>query len=331
MKSIYFLINNDQNHENIIHSGSGASEFLFYLTAKKLSEFLNVIIINRFSSIPVKIDNIQYLFLPDNKNINIYDSVIIVQRNFDTLIYLHKTNQSNRYILWCHDYIEDTNHLFGDYTVSFINQYFHQNNIHIIAVSNFHKENIASKMPDIKIFPIYNALFSEYFKRDEKISYDKDSIIFASSWSKGIDNILMIGKKYYSKNNNFKLKLIKPVYCEWIPYLSNYPFIEIIGTIKDKNEYCRLLQQNLCLLSTSFPETFGCVFTESLHLGVPVIGDKNTKCGFHEIIPEDHMCNFNDIDEVIKKIEEFREHRPTVILNEKFKDYMVINEWLNIL
>lgn len=66
-----------------------------------------------------------------------------------------------------------------------------------------------------------------------------------------------------------------------------------------------MLQQNLCVLTTSFPETFGCVFAEALHLGVPVIGDLSVKCGFHEIIQKEHMCNFNNENEVVQKIEEF--------------------------
>ena len=66
MKDIYFIANIGNNHQNIINSGSGASEFLFYLTAKKLSKYFNITIINRYSHEPMKIDNIQYLFCIQN-------------------------------------------------------------------------------------------------------------------------------------------------------------------------------------------------------------------------------------------------------------------------
>lgn len=62
MKPIYFLINKDNNHESIVNSGSGASEVIFYLTAKQISEVYNVTIINRSSKNSVKINNIQYIF-----------------------------------------------------------------------------------------------------------------------------------------------------------------------------------------------------------------------------------------------------------------------------
>ena len=335
MKNIYFIANNGGNHQSIVHSGSGASEFLFYSTAKKLSEYFNVTVINRDSHESKKIDNVQYLFLPNNQNPqieNINDSIVIVQRHFGMLVDLHKINPSNRYILWSHDYFHNNIGSFGNnYSCCDINKYFFENNIDVVSVSNFHKNNIQNLMPNIKIYPIYNALFKDFYKKDENIKYDKNSIVFASSWSKGIDKILKIGQSYYAKNKDFKLILIKPSYCSWEPDLHNYSFIEIRGNIKNKTEYCELLQQNLCVLSTSFPETFGCCFAEALFLGVPVIGDNSIESGFQEIIQQDHMCNFNNVDEVIQKIEEFRENRPIVQLNEKFLDQAVIQEWIHLL
>ena len=68
-----------------------------------------------------------------------------------------------------------------------------------------------------------------------------------------------------------------------------------------------------------------------MHLGVPVIGDNSVKAGFHEIIPYEHMCNYNNYEEVIKKIEEFRKNRPNVKLDKKFYDEIIIEEWIKIL
>ena len=82
----------------------------------------------------------------------------------------------------------------------------------------------------------------------------------------------------------------------------------MIGTIKNKIEYCELLQKSLCVLTTSYPETFGCVFAEALHLGVPVIGDNSVKAGFQEIIKPEYLCNFNDHKKVINIIDTIREN-----------------------
>jgi hypothetical protein len=67
MPKIYFIINQHKNHQSIINGGGGASEFLFYLTIKSLSEHFNIVVYNRDS--PCKIDNIEYRFLPNNINI----------------------------------------------------------------------------------------------------------------------------------------------------------------------------------------------------------------------------------------------------------------------
>ena len=84
-------------------------------------------------------------------------------------------------------------------------------------------------------------------------------------------------------------------------------------------------------MGTTFPETFGCVFAEALHLGVPVLGNINSKNGYHEILKKEYLCNFNNIPEVIKKIEEFREKRPIVKLDEKFYIKETIKNWLKLL
>lgn len=331
MQTIYFIINQCKNHQSIIDDGSGASEFLFYLTIKSLSRHFNIVVYNRDS--PCKIDDIEYRFLPDNMNLDIdNNSVVIVQRHFSILIDLHKANPSNKYILWSHDYLHSKfNNLSGNYNPSEINNYFSKYNIQIVSVSHFHKINILSRLPNVNVTPIYNALFPEYFIKDSNINYDKNTIIFASNWATGLDKVLNIGKHYYDRNKEFKLILIKPGYCELDPNLSEYPFIEKYGCIKNKNEYCKLLQSCLCVFSTSIPETFGCVFAEALHLGVPVIGDNSVKAGFHEIIPKEFICNFNDPTEVIDKIENLRTNRPNVTLDNKFYDESVINEWVKLL
>lgn len=333
MKNIYFIINNNGNHQNIINSGSGASEFLFYLTAYKLSSYCNITIFNR--DIPTTLDSIEYKYLPNNLNPsieNINNSVIIVQRHFTILIDLHKSNPSNKYILWSHDFLENNfTHLAGNYSPLEINDYFYKNNITIVSVSNFHKNNIQSILPDVNIVCIYNALFSEHFLKNENIVSNKNNIIFASNWGKGIDRVLNIGTEYSKINPNFKLLLLKPSYCEWEPDLNKFPFVQMIGSVKNKNEYCEILQGCLCVLTTSYPETFGCVFAEALHLGVPVIGDTSIGAGFHEIISSEYMCNFNNMIEVINIINNLQINRPNITLDSKFYIDSIILEWIKLM
>ncbi len=332
MKTIYFIINQRNNHETIIKKGSGASEVLFYLTAKSLSKHFNIIIYNQDS--PCTLDDIEYRYLSDNMNPcieNIQNSFVVVQRHFNMVIDLHKINPSNKYILWSHDYLNKSfDHLSGNYNPSYINDYFSNNNIQIVSVSHFHKRNIISHFPNVIVHPIYNALFPEYFIKHDDIHPDKNKIIFASNWAKGLKNVLNIGKQYYKINKNFKLILMKPKYCTMDPDFKEYPFIEKIGCIENKDEYCKLLKSCLCVLSTSYPETFGCVFAEALHLGVPVIGDNSVQSGFHEIIPHQFMCNFNNHNDVIRMIEKIRMSEHNVSLDSKFYSESVLNEWVKI-
>lgn len=330
MKNICFIINNDLNHRNVLENGCGASEYLFYTTAKSLSTRFKVTIYNRSS--PATLDSVRYELLPDNMNPhieNICNSVVIVQRQFDIAMDLHKLNPTNQYIVWCHDYLgtELRGNLGGCYSTSQVCDYFNKHHLGVVCVSHFHKDNVIERLGNVCVTPIYNGLFPLHFQRDNSIVYNKNYIIFASNWAKGLERVLNIGTQYYKINPDFRLILIKPVYCDWEPELDKYPFIEKRGCIKDKAEYCRLLQGCLCVFGTSFLETFGCVFAEALHLGVPVLGDRSIKSGYHEIIGDEFLVDFRKPEEVIEIIKKLRSDRPHVALDNKFYEEAVITEW----
>jgi hypothetical protein len=318
MKEIYFVINNAMNHKIVLENGGGASEWLFYLTAYKLNT--NII----YTGTSNIIDNIKYINYHSINFNDINNSIIIIHRDFELLMKIHKQNSNNKYLLWSHDYIIPR-------TNNDINDYFKNNNISIIAGSEFHKKNILSVFPDINVIFIYNALFPEYFPKNPQIEYNNNQILFASSWNKGLQNVLKIAKEYFKINNNFRLILLRPSYCVGKSIdIEEYPFIIIKGNIQNKRQYCELIQQSLCVISTNFAETFGCVFAEALHLGVPVLGNNSIKSGFHEFIPKDHLVNFDNIDQVIIKIEEFRKNRPIVKLDDAFYEKSILDNWYNL-
>jgi hypothetical protein len=341
MKTLYFIITKDKNHLSILNDGGGASELLFYTLAHNLSKDYKVIIYN-LEKEQLILDNIEYNYFNRNnldfiKNIN--NSVFIIQRHFDIAIDLHKINSKNKYILWSHDYLEYSfSNLSGNYSQDYINAYYSKNAISIVAVSNFHKNNVMSKFPNTSIYVIYNALFPElYVKHDlTNIDFNDNHIMFASSWSKGLHNVINIACEYYKVNSSFKLLLLKPSYDTRDYDFSNYPFINVLGNIKNKKEYCKLLQSCLCVLTTSYQETFGCVFAEALHLGVPIIGDNSIKSGFQEIISEENLCNFRDSQEVIKKINTLKELRQNhnyklnITLDSKFYSEQIIEQWKKV-
>ena len=54
-------------------------------------------------------------------------------------------------------------------------------------------------------------------------------------------------------------------------------------------------------------------------------------CGFHETIDNKYLCDYNNVDAVIEKINELVNNRPKVNLDDKFYDSSVIEEWTNLL
>lgn len=339
-KTINMFINNGSNHINITQNGSGASEFLFFITALKLSNYFIVNIY--YSNCSKKIDNINYI----NFNFNnldeikhIKNSIIIIQRFFYLAVDFHKINNTNRYFVWSHDYVQDIQfvHLYNNYKIEEIKNYFNENNITVIGVSKFHKDNLKNVLNiknDKNLLYIYNSLFDEYFIKNTNIHYDKNKILFASALTKGLNKIIQICEKYYKINNNFRLILLTPKYNEKFIKnfnLDKYNFIEFKGVIKDKKEYSKIVQESLCVITASFHETFGCVYSEALHLGTPVIGDISLNSAIPEIVNKEYLCDFNNIDSVIELIENIKKNRKNVYLKDCFYEKETIKKWFDML
>jgi glycosyltransferase involved in cell wall biosynthesis len=184
-----------------------------------------------------------------------------------------------------------------------------------------------SFLPDVEIKVIYNALFPEYVPK--QLTVKQNEITFASNWYKGLERVLNIVKEL-NKTHAIKLNLLKPNYCNWDRDFSNeYPFVNVIGNVKDKVVYSRIIARSICILTTSYPETFGCVFAESLHIGTPVIADKSVDAGFHEFINDNYKVDFNNLDQVLKKILEIKDD--IVRLPDEFYEKQIIEQWKNLI
>ena len=312
------IYNKIWNHRSIINSGQGASEFQFYMLAFNLSKNNNVSI---FSNHPEeKIDNIEYRKYEDvfNKNKVKLDSIVIINRFYNLVL---KIPNFKKVIIWAHDW--------NPYLTIKENKYEilkKLKKVEIVCVSKTHQEHIKTILnfnKNVKF--IYNSLYPEYFEKNKGIEYNKNKFIFASSFAKGLKFILKIFDKYYEKNKEIELILIKPSYCK--NDYNQRSYITYLDNIKCKKELSKLLQTCLCLIGSRFRETFGCIFAEAYHLGVPVIGDNSLPSAVKEIINNDHICNFNNPLEVIQKIEEFRENRPIVSLDKIFYQDNIINQW----
>jgi hypothetical protein len=293
MSKLYFLCENDLDHHKIQKYGYGASEFQFYMLAKKLADKnINITIFNQ-SSINSKLDNIEYRLYDDLlNNINIdTNAIVIVSRNFKILKLLLKIFKENKIILWSQDYIEKYNTYFANIDDFLI---VNEKSIKIIAVSNFHKENLSKYINPQNIIVMYNILYPEIYKKCCNISINKYNIVFASAWSKGLDIIIALFDRLNVNYPQFKLVVLRPNYnkCE-CPYR---PYIQLLDTIDNKIEYCKILQSSLCTITSKFPETFGCVFAESYFLNTPVIATNKIN-GLHEFIDNQHVCDLDNYQE----------------------------------
>ena len=330
---VIFIINQDSNHQTVISRGGGASEWLFFLTAYKLSQIEGneIIIYNKVQTEQI-LDGIQYKYYENNQMIKtIQNETVIMQRELLALKKIHEINPNNKYFCWCHDHYKSNYET--EHNPVIINEYFGKHNIQVICISQFQKRVYKSKLPNVTIHIIYNALFKEFYPKSSDITYDKNVMLFASNWDKRLDIVLRGCRAYHNKNPKFRLYLLKPIYvaANGDDWKRRFPFIELKGCITDKNEYSKLIQGCLGVFGTHFPETFGCVFAEALHLGVPVIGDNSISTGYSEFVPDNLLCNFNNPNQIANKIEEIYNNRPNVKLGDQFYDDQVIQEWMKLL
>ena len=61
----------------------------------------------------------------------------------------------------------------------------------------------------------------------------------------------------------------------------------------NKEQYTKIIKESLVVLTTTFQETYGCVFAESYYLGTPVIADYRSG-GVKEIIDNNYIVNFDN-------------------------------------
>jgi len=316
---LYLIYNNNLDHYKVLEKGYGASEFQFYILAKKLSVYFDITIFNQ-SGIN-KLDNIQYRPYSDlMNNINIdTNAKIIVMRDFKIIENIITFYPSNNIIIWSHDHMCNDNHLINTNSLKIINEH----NIKVVSVSNFHKNNLNNYVNNITT--IYNNLYSDIYIKQHNI-INKDNIIFASAWAKGLGTIISLFDRLHQNHPHFKLLLLRPNYNTCSPPVRSY--IQLLDTIDDKKEYCSIIQSSLCTLTTEFPETFGCVFAESYYLNTPVIATNNIN-GLHEFINNDHICNLHDYDSFERLVLQFYTNRPFVELSSQFIDNL--QPWIDFL
>ena len=231
MKKIIFYDNistmHNLNHKNILVEGIGASEYQFYNLIKHISEKFITICFN-ITNNNYYLDNVIYI---SNKHFIDYDidekDIIIFHRcyPYDKSI-INKFKYNLKYI-WCHDSFNRgtlTGYIFDDVpNIDILNNFIineNNKNTYLIFPSNYAKSICINyfidnhlEINDNKCIIIYNILYEEEFKSiNITTSIDKNLIVYASAWFKGIGIIINLFESLYNKNNNLKLALLTPGY-----------------------------------------------------------------------------------------------------------------------
>lgn len=351
---IFIDITSNLNHTNILNKAIGASEYQCYNLIKQLSNSYNIICYNHNHTDNI-IDNIQYKHFNEIQHDNIdINTTIILQRFIpDINKDLYNKIKNNKIFVWIHDVYCDGPITFNynkevPTDISLIhNEIYHNKNINFICVSEhcksillnyFSKNNIFIETNRVNV--IYNILYNEEFNnvKDIDLIVNKKYITYASAWQKGIEQIIKIFDELLKVDNEFILVLLNPGYdwnnfkCYADTLKEKYGNNIIIHGPINKNEYAKIIKESLLVLSSTFNETFGCVFAESYYLGTPVIADYRSGA-VKEIIDNTCIVNYDNKQETIEKILYIKQNRENinVQLDDKFMVEPNINLWKQLL
>ncbi len=333
-------------YNDIADKPIGGSEYQFYNLIFNIAKYTKIICYNKISN-NCESNNIEYKNYDNlsNNSINSND-IIVIQRLFPDIEMLNIFKKNKIYI-WLHDY--DFKSVFFQFQKNknhedncALLEYIANNNIHFIFNSEFTKKyfNVNFSLNKMNINDdrqniIYNILYTNIFCKNN-YAIEEKTLVYASAWNKGIKQIVEIFEYILLKDSSFKLILMSPGYeyenyKHYVVYLKNKfkNNIIIYGPLK-KNMYFEILQKSSCVLAPSFPETFGCVFSESYFAGTPVICDIKSGA-VKEIIGLKNVVNYNNKNDVYKKIIERITSNEKIELDKKFLLDCNLTMWKNLL
>jgi hypothetical protein len=349
---------NIPTHKDVKKNAIGASENQLFKLLNIVSEYKEVIIFNFNNNFSKKVDNIFYNNINDffDFELNEHDIIIIQRFMHHSPKFLNKLN-CNKVYVWMHDlpgiiqFIGENNSVesyqknpsyFKGYLSNFI---VNNKNINFIFPSNFSKKyfinfinDYGEYITDERLYIIHNILYETDFNdnRDKIVDINLNKIVFASSWFKNIRKIIEVFEYIHKKNKNYVLVFMEHGYDSKKEYENEMRTkfgnnVEILGPQK-KDKYAEIIKSSLCVLISTFPETFGCVFTESYYLGVPVLADYRSGA-VAEHLDKQFVLDYDNPEEVYNKLEWLCNERRNldIKLDSKFMLDYNIEKWKKLL
>jgi hypothetical protein len=344
-------------HKDAEMRAIGASENQIFNLFKNVSKYKEIIYFKTNVFQRQKIDNISYIKIDEFLNFEMQENdIIIIYRYMSHQPHFLDKIKNHRVYFWVHDIF-----LVVNFTASVdVNSYYHQNpdhfkgylssfitnnkNIHFVFPSHFSKCDLIEflsryneHVSENRLHVIHNILYENDFKNQKKVvAVDVNKIVFASSWLKNISSIIELFDFIHKQNKGYVLVFMEHGYERKMTYEIEMKErfgknVEILGP-QDKEKYAELIQSSLCVLISTFPETFGCVFTESCYFGTPVIADYRSGA-VADHLDKDYVMNFDNPEKVFDKLEWLRQNRNKldIKLDSKFMFDHNIKKWMKLL
>lgn len=361
-KLIFIDITSGHDHNYIKNRAIGASEYQLYCLLTNLSNYYEITCYNHKKDY-VMMDNIIYKsFATDLLNDTIEpNTIIIIQRMFPNINReIFKKIKHHKIFLWVHDlpskevltfnHDDTEKNIYKNdetYKNEILTTIYENKKINFIFVSNYVKElfinyfkNYGFELENNRLNTIYNILYEDEFIKikNTDIAVNKNYITYASAWQKGIEQIVTVFDDAKKIDPELKLVLLSPGY-DWNNFTDyantlkeKYKDDIIIHGPVNKEQYSKIIKESMVVLTTTFKETFGCVFAETYYLGTPVIMDHRSGA-VKEIIDHKYIVNFDNKKETTDKILYVKKNRDHihVHLDDKFMLEYNIQLWLKLL
>lgn len=312
--------------KSFLEDGLGGSEASTVRIAEKLGETRKVYVMqhNRLESTNTK--NVFYIPFDLSFLLEEWAAVIYIRNPAFCLAHAHILKQKGIPTwVWMHDLISNK-----ILPLSILLR-LQENHVGLIAVSNFHKQQILSVSQLDLFFPaglrverIYNPIDDEL--QQDQTEYDPNKLVFISASIKGLDYTLHTFNKIKEKYPQFELYVSHPNYNTYeYPY---FPGVTFLGTLKHA-ENMNLVRSALCLfhLNHIYPETFGLANAEANAVGTPVL--THPLGAVQEVISgDDQLVNTHDFKKVMATLLKWHKgDRPKVSMKEDFRLSTVIQSW----
>ena len=333
-------------HAVITNRAIGASEYQLYSLLNQLKNRITIRCYNH-QNYPNVIDSIQY----DSFNSLVCNKTdtVLIQRFYPINDIILAKIKHNKKLIWIHD-LPDMNIFLGNDVAK--ERYYRGNmelfkhqivlpilndpRIHFIANSN-HTYNLfmtfirnhAGVTSFARCHVIYNILYGDEFDTTPITKIPK-RLIYASAWQKGIETVIDVFRYILKHDSGYTLSLLSPGY-DWGNFKeyatelkSEFGDRIVIMGPSTKKELANAIKEACCCLSSTFNETFGCVFAESYYLGTPVIADRRSGA-VREIIGDEHIVDYDNNESVWLKLHRLNPH---VSLNSNFLVEPNFTKWL---